>query len=63
MDAGWGDAEEPLEVRLGGRLTIEQSVGVDEREVLALLFGEAPGRGRAEHTAADLIKGSSKEPP
>jgi len=47
VDAGWGDAEEALEVGLGGRLTVEQDVGVDERQVLALLLREAPGRGSA----------------
>ena len=41
---GWRcDAEEALEVGLGGRLTVEQDVGVDEGQVLALLLGEAWG--------------------
>ena len=39
---GWrGDAEELLDVGLGGGATVEQDVGVDEGEVLALLVGEA----------------------
>ena len=34
MDAGWGDAEETLEVGLGGRLPVEQHVGVDEEHAV-----------------------------
>lgn len=62
VNAGWGDAEEALEVGLGRWLTVEQDVRVDERQVLALLVREARGGGRAGHADADLIKGSSKEP-
>jgi hypothetical protein len=34
------DAEEPLHVRLGGRLAVEQHVRANKREVLTLLLGE-----------------------
>ena len=60
---GGVDTEEPLEVRLGRRLTVEQDVGVDEGQVLALLLGEARGGGSAGHADRDLIKDSLKEPP
>ena len=41
MDGRRGDAEEALHVAFGGRSTVEQAIGPDEGEVLALLFGEA----------------------
>jgi hypothetical protein len=40
MDGRRGDAEEALHVAFGGRSTVEQAIGPDEGEVLALLFGE-----------------------
>ena len=40
MDRRRGDLEEALHVRFGGRLAVELRVGVDEGQVLALLFGE-----------------------
>jgi hypothetical protein len=61
VDAWRCNAEEALEIGLGGRLPVEEDVRVDEREVLALGLGEA-GCRRAGHDSADLIKGSSKEP-
>lgn len=45
VDGGCSDAEEALHVALGRRAAVEQSIGPDEGEILALLFGEAgPGR-------------------
>jgi hypothetical protein len=41
VDAWGRDLEEPLHVGLGRRLTVDERVHVDEREVLALLLGEA----------------------
>src|ERR1700755_2698295 len=41
MDGRRGDAEEALSVAFGPRATVEQAVGPDEGEILALLFGEA----------------------
>lgn len=41
MDGRRGDAEEALHVAFGRRATVEQGVGPDEGEILALLFGEA----------------------
>ncbi len=44
MDGRRGDAEEALHVAFGRRSSVEQAVGPDEGEILALLFGE-PGWG------------------
>ncbi|WP_352680355.1 hypothetical protein [Mesorhizobium sp. M0184] len=41
MDGRCGDAEEALHVAFGRRATVEQAVGPEEGEVLALLLGEA----------------------
>ncbi len=41
MDAWRRDLEVALHVGLGGRSFVDAAVGVDEGEVLALLFGEA----------------------
>lgn len=38
MDGGRGDAEEGLHVGLRGRPTVQDRVGVDEGEVLALFL-------------------------
>jgi hypothetical protein len=46
-------AEEPLEVGLGGCLPVEQDVGVNEGEVLALGLGEAWCFRSAGHCAVD----------
>lgn len=40
MDRGRRDAEECLHVGLGWRAAVEQNVGADEGQILALLFGE-----------------------
>jgi hypothetical protein len=63
VDGGRRDLEEALHVGLGGRSPIDERVHVDEREVLALLLGEAWRLDDAGHGAIDLIKGSTKEPP
>jgi len=44
VDRRWCDLKEPLKVRFGGRLSVKQCVGVDERQILALLRGESRGR-------------------
>ena len=41
MNRGWADAEVTLHVGLGRRLSEHARVGVDEGQILALLFGEA----------------------
>ena len=41
VDRGRGDMEVALQVGLGGRTAHHQRVGVDEGQILALLFGEA----------------------
>lgn len=41
MDRKRGDAEEALHVAFGRRASVEQAVGPDEGEILALLFCEA----------------------
>jgi hypothetical protein len=61
VDARRRDGEEALDVGLGGWATVDQGVGVDEGQVLALGFGEFLGR-KSCHVALDLIKSSSKEP-
>ena len=40
MDGRGSDGEEPLHVGLGGRSSHHQRIGVDESQVLTLLFGE-----------------------
>ena len=49
MHGGWRDGEEPLHVGLGWRAAHHQSVGMDEGQILALLFGEAWVLGRGVH--------------
>jgi len=61
VDGGRVDAEETLHVGLGGRAAVDQGIGVDEGQVLALKLGESRRR-RSCHAARDLIKGSGKEP-
>ena len=45
VDRGRADAEVALHVGFGGRASEHVRVGVDEGQVLALLFGEALGAG------------------
>ena len=40
VDAWWGDAEEALHVGLSRGSAVDQRIGVDEGEVLALELGE-----------------------
>ena len=40
MNRGWCDAEESLHVGLGRWAAMQEVVGVDESEVLALFFGK-----------------------
>ena len=47
MDRRRADAEVALHVGLGGRASEHVRVGVDEGQVLALLFGEALAAGAA----------------
>jgi hypothetical protein len=46
MDGGRGDAEEALQVGLGGWSGMDAGIGVDERQVLPLLGREAGVRVR-----------------
>jgi hypothetical protein len=41
MDGRRRDLKEPLEVRFGRGLSVQQRVGVDEGQVLALFRGES----------------------
>ena len=41
MDRGWADAEMALHVGFGGRALEYARIGVDEGQILALLFGKA----------------------
>ena len=41
MDGGWADAEVALHIGFGGRSSEDARIGVDEGQILALLFGEA----------------------
>ena len=41
MDRGWADAEVALHIGFGGWASEHARVGVDEGQILALLFGEA----------------------
>jgi hypothetical protein len=41
MNRGWADAEVALHVGLGRRSSEHARIGVDEGQILALLFGEA----------------------
>ena len=47
MDRRWADAEVALHVGFGGRAAEHARVGVDEGQILALLFGEASFAGGA----------------
>ncbi len=47
MNRGWADAEVALHVGLGRRLSEHARIGVDEGQILALLFGEALSREAA----------------
>jgi len=40
MDRRWGDGEEALHVGFGGWASHDERVGVNEGQILALLFGE-----------------------
>ena len=55
VNSGGRDLEEPLEVGLGGRSSVQQRVRGDERQVLPLSFGESRGRATG-HGSADLIQ-------
>jgi hypothetical protein len=58
MDGGRGDSEEGLHVGLGGRTPVDQDVGVNESEILALQLGE-PGRGLEDRQVeTSVIDGS-----
>lgn len=64
MDGGRGDSEESLHVGLGGRTPIDEGVGVDEGEILALLLREpwrGPGNRQAEVSVIDGPEGSHHE--
>jgi len=41
MDRRRGNVEVALQISLGGRTTHDQAIGVNESQILALLFGEA----------------------
>ena len=41
VDRGWADAEVAPHVGLGGRASEDARIGVDEGQILALLFGES----------------------
>ena len=41
VNGGRGDLEEPLKIGLGRRLSVQQRVRGDERQVLTLLLGES----------------------
>ena len=41
MHRGWADLKVALHIGLGGRASEHVRIGVDESQVLALLFGEA----------------------
>ena len=43
VNARRGDGEEALQIGLGGRASIDLRVGMDERQVLSLSFGESGG--------------------
>ena len=47
MNRGWADAEMALHVGLGRRSSEHARVGVDEGQILTLLFGEALPTGIA----------------
>ena len=47
VDRGWADLKVALHVGLGGRASEHVRVGVDEGQVLTLLFGEASSAGAA----------------
>ncbi len=49
------DLKEPLEVRFGRGLSVQERVGVDEGEVLALFRGESGGR-MAGHGIGSVIQ-------
>ena len=49
MHGRWGDGEEALHVSFGGWPTHDERVGVNEGQVLALLFCEAWIWGRGVH--------------
>lgn len=51
MHARRADPEIPAEVGLGGRLPMDLGIGMDERKVLSLPFGESRGR-RVGHGSA-----------
>ena len=51
MDGWWGDLEVPLHVGFSGRAAEDAGVGMDERQILALLVGEAGLRCRVTHAA------------
>ena len=47
VDRGWADAEMALHVGFGGWASEHVRIGVDEGQILALLFGEALVAGAA----------------
>jgi len=58
VNARRGDGKEALQVGLGGRASIDLRVGMDERQVLSLSFGESGGWvGGDRHGAWFLIDG------
>ena len=54
---GWrGDCEESLYVELSGRASIDLGLGVNERQILSLSFGELHGWARRDrHGAPSMI--------
>jgi hypothetical protein len=56
VDRERGDLEVALQISLGGRTTEHASVGPDEGQILALLFGEGAFRTRLGRVT-DSIRG------
>src|ERR1700759_707697 len=57
MYGGRGNSEIALHVGLGRRPAIDARIGIDEGEVLALLFGEVATRRRMTHAADPVHSG------
>lgn len=55
MNARRGDGKETLQVGLGGRASIDLRVGMDERQILSLSFGEFSGWARRERHGARFL--------
>ena len=54
MNRGWADAEVALHVGLGRRSSEHARVGVDEGQILALLFGSLAHWNDAQRLIFDL---------